>query len=109
MSQAFKRTAEDFYCGNCGTEVKGNGYTNHCPQCLWSKHVDVFPGDRAEACKGMMEPVAVRATRDGYGITHRCTRCGAVREVKSVPEDERETLLTYAGNIAPPLDTKEKE
>ena len=26
--------------------MKGNGYTNHCPKCLWSKHVDINPGDR---------------------------------------------------------------
>lgn len=36
----FTRVIEDFICENCGTEVKGNGYTNHCPKCLWSKHVD---------------------------------------------------------------------
>lgn len=42
----FTKTVEDFICAHCGTHVRGNGYTNHCPECLWSKHVDNNPGDR---------------------------------------------------------------
>ena len=55
----FNRRIEDFTCEHCGTEVHGNGYTNHCPNCLWSKHVDINPGDRAADCGGLMEPIAV--------------------------------------------------
>ncbi|HCR42265.1 TPA: hypothetical protein DIV45_02815, partial [Patescibacteria group bacterium] len=36
----FIRTKEDFTCENCGHRVKGSGYTNHCPKCLYSQHVD---------------------------------------------------------------------
>jgi hypothetical protein len=36
----FQKTVEDFVCEHCGHPVAGNGYTNHCSQCLWSKHVD---------------------------------------------------------------------
>ena len=43
MAQNFKRKIEDFVCGNCGEKIKGDGYTNHCLQCLWSKHVDITP------------------------------------------------------------------
>ena len=50
----FTKNKEDFICAVCGTEVKGNGYTNHCPNCLSSLHVDINPGDRACACKGIM-------------------------------------------------------
>jgi hypothetical protein len=59
MSTVFKKTKEDFVCEHCGKPVVGNGYTNHCPECLWSKHVDVNPGDRAATCLGLMEPVGV--------------------------------------------------
>src|SRR3989338_8156335 len=45
-SRRFQRTKEDFTCERCGFFVRGSGYTNHCPQCLWSKHVDVNPGNR---------------------------------------------------------------
>jgi Zn finger protein HypA/HybF involved in hydrogenase expression len=48
----FKRTIEDFTCEHCGEQVTGNGFTNHCPQCLWSKHVDIDPGDRLALCGG---------------------------------------------------------
>ena len=60
-TRRFARTVEDFVCEKCGTQVEGDGYTNHCPHCLWSRHVDVNPGDRKATCKGMMEPVAVVA------------------------------------------------
>ena len=53
----FTRTIENFTCGICGTEVKGSGYTDHCPKCLWSEHVDIFPGDRKAECGGLMEPI----------------------------------------------------
>ncbi len=55
----FQRRIENFTCGNCGAEIVGGGYTDHCPFCLFSKHVDVNPGDRNAKCGGVMKPVAV--------------------------------------------------
>jgi len=49
----FQKKKEDFKCEKCGREVIGTGYTNHCPDCLWSKHVDVNPGDRQSKCLGL--------------------------------------------------------
>ncbi|MCW9054720.1 MAG: RNHCP domain-containing protein [Candidatus Pacebacteria bacterium] len=72
----FKRVEEDFICERCGYEVPGSGYTNHCPECLWSKHVDNEPGDRANECGGMMRPVALEPHHSEYRILHRCTLCG---------------------------------
>src|SRR5581483_786844 len=54
---SFTRRKENFRCLHCGTPVRGSGYTNHCPRCLWSRHVDVNPGDRAAECGAAMEPV----------------------------------------------------
>ena len=56
MVKRFSRLIEDFICEHCNNPVKGNGYTNHCPYCLYSKHVDEDPGDRAATCHGIMEP-----------------------------------------------------
>ena len=42
----FERNREDFTCNNCELFVQGDGYTDHCPSCLYSKHVDINPGDR---------------------------------------------------------------
>lgn len=92
----FQRRIEDFECERCGAHVSGSGFTNHCPVCLWSKHVDIHPGDRAETCGGMMEPVGVTPHGDGYRIHFRCTRCGIERWNKSAPEDDFEVLLKIA-------------
>lgn len=90
---AFIRNKEDFVCEQCGTGVTGNGYTNHCPKCLWSRHVDTQPGDRAATCQGMMEPVAVMPAGDRYRITHRCMACGYEKVNDSVADDRFEALL----------------
>lgn len=80
-------------CEKCGAEVIGDGFTNHCPHCLWGKHVDVNPGDRSEICRGLMEPIALALTRNGYQITHRCVRCGQERKNKASAKDAVEILL----------------
>lgn len=93
MSRSFQRRIENFRCEHCGQEVVGNGYTNHCPNCLWSKHVDVNPGDREAACGGLMEPIGYE-TRNGAGyLTQRCVRCGHERKNKLGDADNRDALL----------------
>lgn len=100
MSSQFKRTQEDFICEKCGFEVVGNGYTNHCPECLWSKHVDVYPGDRLEACGGMMEPVRVEVKNKEYTIIHACIKCNLERSNKAVREDNFDMLVQIAAENA---------
>lgn len=92
-SKKFTRTVEDFVCGNCGKDVVGNGYTNHCPGCLWSKHVDKNPGDRAEGCAGLMKPVGVVKEGKDHVIIHRCVICGFERRKKVVEGDNFETVI----------------
>ena len=92
----FKKNDDSFICANCGYEVKPLGYSsrNHCPKCLWSLHVDENPGDRANECRGKMEPIKVETdSKKGYVIVHRCTKCGAIKrnraahEAKEQPDD----------------------
>jgi len=97
---SFTRTIEDFACGHCGHAVKGNGYTNHCPKCLWSKHVDRNPGDRAEICGGPMEPIRIEGSATELRIIHKCVKCGIERPVRTVSEDDREAILEIAQNAA---------
>jgi hypothetical protein len=100
MTLKFTRKIEDFVCGNCGKEVKGNGFTNHCPYCLWSKHVDVNPGDRASSCQGLMEPVRVEKG-DGsreYIIVHKCIKCGYEKRNKTSEEDDFEEIIKITEN-----------
>lgn len=94
MSQHFQRTKEDFTCEHCEAFVVGDGYTNHCPRCLWSKHVDVHPGDRAEECGGLMEPVQLIKKGDSFSLVQRCTRCGEERSVRTGEGDDLSVLLT---------------
>jgi len=97
---SFERRTEDFVCEKCGTRVEGNGYTNHCPTCLWSKHVDIHPGDRAEKCGGMMRPVRVEGTATRYRIVHHCLQCGKERIVDTAPGDSKDALVALAGRQA---------
>jgi len=93
MARRFVRKKEDFICGNCGRPVRGNGYTNHCPACLWSRHVDIDPGDRASSCGGFMEPVGAEFKDGEWVIRHRCTSCGFERKNKASAEDNFDAIL----------------
>ena len=88
----FKKTKEDFICQKCGEKVLGNGFTNHCPNCLYSKHVDIDPGDRKEDCGGLMEPIEIIKNGKEYKIKHRCLKCGFERLNKTQKEDNFDTL-----------------
>jgi hypothetical protein len=74
-------------CGKCGAKVYGNGYTNHCPNCLWSKHVDINPGDRNSSCGGMMSPKEVFQKNGAWMVMHKCETCGFERN-NSIDEND---------------------
>ena len=85
-TKRFTKNDSGFVCAHCGKPVEPLGYTsrNHCPFCLWSLHLDENPGDRAADCGGQMEPIAAEPDpKRGFIITHRCTKCGAVRRCKA--------------------------
>ena len=84
----FIRTVENFVCEHCGASVVGNGYTNHCPKCLYSKHVDINPGDRASSCGGLMAPVEIQQKNGEFVILHRCEKCGFERKNKVCDGDD---------------------
>lgn len=89
----FKRVIENFDCEHCGEHVVGSGYTNHCPMCLWSKHVDNDPGDRAATCHGMLQPTSANYQNDAYTISYTCQNCGKKSNNKSAPGDNTELLI----------------
>lgn len=92
----FLRKIEDFKCEHCGYQVTGTGYTNHCPKCLYSKHVDVIPGDRAETCQGLMEPIGIEQNHGEYIIIHQCQRCGIVKKNKADRADDFDQIIKLA-------------
>jgi hypothetical protein len=53
-----------------------DGYTDHCPVCLWGKHVDFeIPGDRESDCRALMKPIEVQYIGGKYKILYRCSGC----------------------------------
>jgi len=88
MAEKFKKVIEDFMCLNCDQKIIGNGYTNHCPRCLYSLHVDIYPGDRANGCFGLMKPITLIKKGEEFIITHQCLRCGEEKNNKTNPVDD---------------------
>ena len=93
MPLLFTRTIENFTCDHCAYAVVGNGYTNHCPDCLWSKHVDNSPGDRASECCAMMKPSIEKVNGSSYTLKHTCLKCGHTKINKSAKDDSVEEII----------------
>ncbi len=98
MIKKFQRRIEEFYCTKCNSRVNGNGYTNHCPKCLWSLHVDVYPGDRAAKCGGLMKPVSVESKAGNYILVHRCVICRHEKRNKTNINDDFDLIIKTASN-----------
>jgi len=85
---------DTFECAVCGVEVlplARGSVRNHCPECLWSRHVDRVPGDRAASCGGLMEPRRiVGSSTSGWKIVHRCVDCGFERANRAALDDPRQ-------------------
>lgn len=73
----FTMIDENFICEYCGHSVEPLKYTarDHCPICLYSKHVDILPGDRKNTCHGLLKPIGIEKFRDTYKIIYQCTLC----------------------------------
>ena len=97
---------DPFTCGHCGERVgptvSGGHHRNHCPNCLYSLHVDDRRmGDRASACGGLMGPVATFLRPKGEEvIVQRCLRCGLERHNR-VAADDRLTVLRALPVVEP--------
>ena len=89
----FQSRKEDFDCEKCGTKNIGTGFTNHCSKCLWSKHVDINPGDRAAGCEGMMEPIKIDFEKGKYIINHKCVKCGFKKRKGVEKRDEFDAVI----------------
>lgn len=96
MAKLFTRTQEDFICGVCGAKVHGNGYTNHCPHCLTSRHVDNLPGDRACICGGLMPAIGLEMKRGAYILVQKCAKCGHIHKNKAADEDSFPAILALS-------------
>jgi hypothetical protein len=112
----------DFECRHCrrivsaDARLSGVNHRNHCPYCLWSRHVDLHqPGDRLSACKGGMRPIGLAfkqqhkrylsAQRGELMLVHRCVACGAVSLNRGAADDNPALLWdVFAASLAEPPD-----
>jgi len=71
---------ESFCCENCGKDITKHpswSARNHCPFCLYSKHLDKeFPWDRASNCFWLMKPIWKEYKKNkGWMVIHECQKC----------------------------------
>lgn len=91
----FNELDEGFICEHCGKEVKPLGYTSrdHCPYCLYSKHVDINPGDRENPCKGLLKPIEIEKFKDTYKIVYQCEKCKAPHKNIIAKDDDMNRII----------------
>ncbi len=99
-----------FRCSHCHTWVMmhdhmGTLHRNHCPACLWSKHVDQYqPGDRSSQCQSGMAPVGLTLKHEGvdkYGapkkgelmIVHVCAGCQKININRIAADDDPAVIV----------------
>lgn len=96
------RSGGTFRCRHCRLDVSidapGTNHRNHCPSCLWSRHLDDdVPGDRDADCGASMEPIAITVRGDGeWVVVHRCVGCDEVHLNRTAGDDSPLVLLRLA-------------
>lgn len=91
----FNMIDENFTCENCGKEVSRLNYTarDHCPYCLYSKHLDINPGDRQNNCQGMMEPIGIEKYKNSYKIIYNCEKCHQTHKNIMATDDNFDEII----------------
>lgn len=99
QDKKFTMIDEKFTCFNCQTKVKPLGYTarDHCPNCLYSLHLDINPGDRKSTCKGILKPVGIeKSKKDNYKILYKCEKCGYLTKNKAAIDDNINEIINLS-------------
>jgi predicted RNA-binding Zn-ribbon protein involved in translation (DUF1610 family) len=116
---------QDFKCRQCGAFVSadralsGVNNRNHCPLCLWSRHVDRdTPGDRKATCKSRMQPLGLtvkhtlkRYTMEKAGelmLIHHCTGCGKHSINRIAADDPQAVYQLFRRSLALSEETMSK-
>ena len=97
----FTKIDEEISCEHCVAKVDKLVYTSrdHCPKCLYSKHVDINPGDRQETCHGALKPISVEINaKKGYVIVYRCEKCGMIKKNKAAEDDDMNLIIKLTSN-----------
>lgn len=91
----FTMRDENFICDNCHKQVETLKYTarDHCPNCLYSKHVDINPGDRANKCLGLLKPIGIEKFKNTYKIIYKCNKCGEIHKNIIASDDNMDLII----------------
>ena len=91
----FTELDEGFVCEKCHKEVKPLHYSSrdHCPFCLYSKHVDINPGDRLNKCQGLLIPIDIEKFKDTYKIIYRCEKCNELHKNIIAKDDDMNEII----------------
>ena len=94
----FTMKDEVFICENCQKEVLPLKYSarDHCPYCLFSKHVDINPGDRLNKCLGLLEPINIEKFKNTYKIIYKCTKCGTIHKNIMAKDDDMNLIINLS-------------
>lgn len=96
----FTMKDENFICENCGNNVNKLNYTarDHCPFCLYSKHVDIMPGDRENNCLGLLEPIKIEKFKNTYKIIYKCQKCHELHKNIIANDDDMNLIIELSKN-----------
>ena len=94
----FTMKDEDFICENCGNKVEKLNYTarDHCPLCLYSKHVDIYPGDRNNSCQGLLKPIGIEKFKNTYKIVYKCLKCNELHKNIIANDDNTDIIINLS-------------
>lgn len=91
----FNMIDEEFICEKCKNKIKPLLYTarDHCNYCLYSKHVDINPGDRLNTCRGLLKPIGIEKFKDTFKIIYKCEKCGIVHKNIMANDDNYDLII----------------
>ncbi len=97
MKQFIMRN-ESFVCEHCGKNVAKSNYTarDHCPFCLYSKHVDINPGDRLNPCHGLLIPIGIEKFKHTYKILYQCEKCLQLHKNIALQDDDMDLIIALS-------------
>lgn len=96
----FKMIDEPFICENCHKKVEKLNYTarDHCPHCLYSKHLDIFPGDRNNPCQGLLKPIEIEKYKNTYKIIYKCLKCNQKHKNVIANDDDFNEIIKLSSH-----------
>ena len=97
----FTKLDEEFICENCKQKIEKLNYTtrDHCNHCLYSKHVDINPGDRQNPCKGLLKPIGIEKFKNTYKIIYKCEKCNEIHKNIMATDDNMDLIIELSKNI----------